>query len=151
MKVAFLTMGKDIGGAKQDVLTLSQKIAAHGHDVFVIAAPGVMDRELTGTPVQFIPAEFYVRRPWGLWKASRYLLRVVRENNIELVNPQGFFTAIIAWLMRFSLHRPHIPIVTTISTNTPDYSIFSRMKLSPNPIVKGSGSKAEGQNEIGSK
>ena len=97
MKVAFLTMGKDIGGAKQDVLTLSQKIAAHGHDVFVIAAPGVMDRELTGTPVQFIPAEFYVRRPWGLWKASRYLLRVVRENNIELVNPQGFFTAIIAW------------------------------------------------------
>ena len=113
MKVAFLTMGKDIGGAKQDVLTLSQKIAAHGHDVFVIAAPGVMDRELTGTPVQFIPAEFYVRRPWGLWKASRYLLRVVRENNIELVNPQGFFTAIIAWLMRFSLHRPHIPIVTT--------------------------------------
>ena len=67
MKVAFLTMGKDIGGAKQDVLTLSQKIAAHGHDVFVIAAPGVMDRELTGTPVQFIPAEFYVRRPWGLW------------------------------------------------------------------------------------
>ena len=50
MKVAFLTMGKDIGGAKQDVLTLSQKIAAHGHDVFVIAAPGVMDRELTGTP-----------------------------------------------------------------------------------------------------
>ena len=49
MKVAFLTMGKDIGGAKQDVLTLSQKIAAHGHDVFVIAAPGVMDRELTGT------------------------------------------------------------------------------------------------------
>ena len=91
MKVAFLTMGKDIGGAKQDVLTLSQKIAAHGHDVFVIAAPGVMDRELTGTPVQFIPAEFYVRRPWGLWKASRYLLRVVRENNIELVNPQGFF------------------------------------------------------------
>ena len=56
MKVAFLTMGKDIGGAKQDVLTLSQKIAAHGHDVFVIAAPGVMYRELTGTPVQFIPA-----------------------------------------------------------------------------------------------
>ena len=43
MKVAFLTMGKDIGGAKQDVLTLSQKIAAHGHDVFVIAAPGVID------------------------------------------------------------------------------------------------------------
>ena len=51
MKVAFLTMGKDIGGAKQDVLTLSQKIAAHGHDVFVIAAPGVIDRELTGTTI----------------------------------------------------------------------------------------------------
>ena len=109
MKVAFLTMGKDIGGAKQDVLTLSQKIAAHGHDVFVIAAPGVIDRELTGTPVQFIPAEFYVRRPWGLWKASRYLLRVVRENNIELDNPQAFYTPRIAAMMRYSQHRPHNP------------------------------------------
>lgn len=114
MRVAFLTMGKDIGGAKQDVITLSQKIAASGHDVFVVSALGVMDRELEHTSVRFIPAEFYVRRPWELWKASRYLLRVVREYDIELVNPQGFFTAVIAWLMRFSLRRPHIPIVTTI-------------------------------------
>ncbi|MEG1916898.1 MAG: glycosyltransferase family 4 protein [Muribaculaceae bacterium] len=114
MRIAFLTMGKDIGGAKQDVITLSQKIAEKGHDVFVISAQGVMDKELSGTKVHFIPAEFYVRNPWGLFKASRTLLQIVKENNIELVNPQGFFTAIISWLMRFGIHPSFIPIVTTI-------------------------------------
>ncbi len=107
-------MGKDIGGAKQDVITLSQKIAANGHEVFVISAPGVMDKELAGTPVRCLPAEFYTRSPWGLFKASRTLLKFVREYRIELVNPQGFFTAAIAWLMRFSLRPSFIPIVTTI-------------------------------------
>lgn len=114
MRVAFLTMGKDIGGAKQDVITLSQKIAEKGHDVYVISAPGVMDKELAGTHVKCLLAEFYTRSPWGLFKASRTLLKFVREYKIELVNPQGFFTAAIAWLMRFSFRPSFIPIVTTI-------------------------------------
>ena len=114
MRIAFLTMGKDIGGAKNDVITLSQKIADKGHEVFVISSPGVMDKELAGTKVHCIPAEFYTRNPIGLFKASRTLLKIVRENNIELVNPQGMFTALIAWLMRFSIQPSFIPIVTTI-------------------------------------
>lgn len=114
MKVAFLTMGKDIGGAKQDIITLSQQIAEKGHIVYVLSAPGVMDKELKGTKVHFIPVEFYTRNPWGLFKASRKLLRIVRREGIELVNPQGFFTAAISWLMRFSIRPSFIPIVTTI-------------------------------------
>lgn len=114
MKVAFLTMGKDIGGAKQDVITLSQQIADKGHDVYVLSAPGVMDKELANTNVHFIPAEFYTRSPWGLFKASRELKRIVKREGIELVNPQGFFTAAIAWLMRFSFTPSFVPIVTTI-------------------------------------
>lgn len=114
MRIAFLTMGKDIGGAKQDVITLSQQIANKGHDVYVISVPGVMDRELADTKVHFVPAEFYTRSPWGLFKASRTLLKIIRKEKIELVNPQGFFTAAIAWMMRFSLTPSFIPIVTTI-------------------------------------
>lgn len=114
MKVAFLTMGKDIGGAKQDVITLSQQIADMGHDVFVISAPGVMDKELAGTKVKFIPAEFYTRSPLGLYMASRTLRKIVKENNIELVNPQGFFTAAIAWMMSKLPGGCKIPVLTTI-------------------------------------
>lgn len=114
MRVAFLTMGKDIGGAKQDVITLSQQIADMGHEVFVLSAPGVMDKELEGTKVKFIPAEFYTRTPAGLFKASRELSRIIRENKIELVNPQGFFTAAISWLTRFGFKRVRIPVMTTI-------------------------------------
>lgn len=114
MRVAFLTMGRDIGGAKQDVITLSQQIAEMGHEVFVISAPGVMDKELMGTKVKFIPAEFYTRHPIGLYKAACTLRRIVKENDIELLNPQGFFTAAIAWLTsRMTLGRK-IPILTTI-------------------------------------
>ncbi len=114
MRVAFLTMGKDIGGAKQDVITLSQQIAEMGHEVFVISAPGVMDEELSGSKVKFIPAEFYTRNPIGLYKASRTLRKIVKENRIELVNPQGFFTAAIAWMMSKFPFGPKIPVLTTI-------------------------------------
>lgn len=114
MKVAFLTMGKDIGGAKNDVITLSRQIADMGHTVFVISTPGVMDKELANTNVEVIPVDFYTRNPVGLYKASRQLLRIVHEKGIELVNPQGFFTAAIAWLMRFGFRPSFIPIVTTI-------------------------------------
>ena len=114
MKIAFLTMGKDIGGAKQDVITLSQQIAEKGHDVYVLSAPGVMDKELANTKVHFVPADFYTRNPLGLFKASRKLKKIVQKEKIELVNPQGFYTAIIAWLMRISIKPSFVPIVTTI-------------------------------------
>lgn len=114
MRIAFLTMGKDIGGAKNDVITLSQKLASKGHDVFVISAPGVMDKELKGTKVKFISAEFYVRTPIGLFKASRKLIKIVKSNNIELLNPQGFFTATISWLARLSFFCPKLKVITTI-------------------------------------
>ena len=114
MKVAFLTMGKDIGGAKQDIITLSQQIAQMGHEVFVISSPGVMDKELAGTDVKVLPAEFYTRNPWGLYKAARTLRKLVKENGIELVNPQGFFTAAISWLMNKATLGRRIPVLTTI-------------------------------------
>lgn len=114
MRVAFLTMGKDIGGAKQDVITLSRQIADMGHEVFVISSPGVMDKELAMTKVHFIPAEFYTRKPYGLYKAAMVLRKIVKENNIELVNPQGFFTAAIAWIMSKWPGGCKIPILTTI-------------------------------------
>ena len=114
MKVAFLTMGNDIGGAKNDVITLSTELSHMGHEVYVLSAPGVMDKELAGTGVNFIPAPFYTRSPWGLFKASRLLRRIIREHEIELVNPQGMFTAAIAWMSKFGFHSNHCAIITTI-------------------------------------
>lgn len=114
MRVAFLTMGKDIGGAKQDVITLSQQIADMGHDVFVISSPGVMDKELKDTKVNYVPADFYTRTPIGLYKAAKVLRGIVKKHNIELVNPQGFFTAAIAWLMNKGTLGKKIPVLTTI-------------------------------------
>jgi glycosyltransferase involved in cell wall biosynthesis len=114
MNVAFLTMGIDIGGAKQDVLTLSQELCRKGHNIFVLSVLGVMDEELKNTGVQFIPAPFCTRNPVGLWKASRVLRNIIRENNIELVNPQGMFTAAIAWLSQWGMAPSEIVVVTTI-------------------------------------
>lgn len=114
LNAAFLTMGKDIGGAKNDVITLSTALAQNGHRIFVLAMPGVMDQELAGTKVQFIPAPFHTRNPWGLWKASRILRKIIRSEGIELINPQGMFTAAIAWLAHFGIGRIPFKIVTTI-------------------------------------
>jgi len=114
MRVAFLTMGNDIGGAKNDVITLSNELKKRGHDVFVFSAPGVMDQELQGSGVQFVPAPFYTRSPWGLFRASRLLRKEIRKNQIQLVNPQGMFTAAIGWLAHFGVASCKFKLITTI-------------------------------------
>ncbi len=114
MNVAFLTMGKDIGGAAQDVITLTQGLVSRGHTVFVISRRGVLDKELAGTPVRFIDAPLYTRNPIGLWKASRKIRRIVLSHEIELLNPQGMFTAFSSWLATIGWKRDQFKIVTTI-------------------------------------
>jgi glycosyltransferase involved in cell wall biosynthesis len=114
MRIAFITMGNDIGGAAQDVITLSQGLLKLGHKVFVISSPGVMDEELYGTGVIFINAPLYTRNPLGLWKASRRIHKIVKCNNIEILNPQGMFTALSAWLASFGFDKCRFKVVTTI-------------------------------------
>ena len=114
MRVAFLTMGKDIGGAAQDIITLSQGLVKIGDRVFVISSPGVMDKELINTGVEFVHAPLYTRNPYGLWKASRKIRKIAIENEIEILNPQGMFTAFSSWLASFGLKKSKFKVVTTI-------------------------------------
>ncbi len=114
MRIAFLTMGNDIGGTAQDIITLSQGLLKLGHQVFVISTPGVMDKELKGTGVIFVNAPLYTRNPLGLWKASRRIYKIVKDNKIEILNPQGMYTALGSWLASFGFSMPVFKVVTTI-------------------------------------
>jgi L-malate glycosyltransferase len=114
MRIAFLTMGNDIGGAAQDVITLSQGLLKIGHTVFVISSPGVMDKELKNTGVIIINAPLYTRNPIGLWKASRKIRKIAKDNNIDILNPQGMYTALSSWLASFGLKKYKFKVITTI-------------------------------------
>lgn len=114
MRIAFLTMGKDIGGAAQDVITLSQGLTNEGHDVSVISSTGVMDLALRDTKVRFINAPLYTRNPFGLWKASREIRKIARNYDLKVLNPQGMYTAFSAWLATFGYGETGFKVVTTI-------------------------------------
>lgn len=114
MRIAFLTMGKDIGGAAQDVITLSQGLANSGHEVFVISSRGVMDVALANTSVRFIEAPLYTRNLFGLWKASREIRKYAGDYSLDILNPQGMYPAFSSWLAKFGLGKPAFRIVTTI-------------------------------------
>lgn len=114
MRIAFLTMGKDIGGAAQDVITLSQGLANKGHEVFVISSRGVMDVALQDTKVRFIDAPLYTRNPYGLWRASREIRKIARQNKLQILNPQGMYTAFSSWLATFGFKPTAFRIITTI-------------------------------------
>ncbi len=114
MRIAFLTMGKDIGGAAQDVITLSQGLANHGHEVFVLASRGVLDVALADTTVKFIDVPLYTRNLYGLWKASREIRKYARKYSLDILNPQGMYPAFSSWLARFGLRKQTFRIVTTI-------------------------------------
>lgn len=114
MRIAFLTMGKDIGGAAQDVITLSQGLANEGYDVSVISSPGVMDIALKDTKVRFVDAPLYTRNPGGLWRASRKIRNIARKHDLQILNPQGMYTAFSAWLATFGFGKTGFKVVTTI-------------------------------------
>lgn len=114
MRVAFLTMGRDIGGAAQDILTLSRGLTSLGHQVYVISERGVLDKELEGSGVVFLDAPMYTRSPFGLWRVSRILRKIAFENDLEILNPQGMFTALSGWLATFGLKRTPFTVITTI-------------------------------------
>jgi len=107
-------MGRDIGGAAQDILTLSRGLTSLGHLVYVISERGVLDRELEGSGVVFLDAPMYTRSPRGLWRASRILRKIAFENELEILNPQGMFTALSAWLATFGWKRNRFTVITTI-------------------------------------
>lgn len=109
-----MTMGNEIGGAARDIVTLSTGLSRKGHQVYVIAASGIMDNELEHTGVQFVNAPLYTRSPFGLLKASRIIRKIVREYKIEVLNPQGMYTALSAWLAHFGFNKCSYKIVTTI-------------------------------------
>jgi len=114
MRIAFLTMGKDIGGAAQDVITLSQGLKRIGHEVYVISSPGVMDSALINTGVKFIDAPLHTRNPFGLWRASRKIRIIASEHDFQILNPQGMYTALSAWLATFGLKKSRFKVITTI-------------------------------------
>jgi glycosyltransferase involved in cell wall biosynthesis len=114
MRIAFLTMGKDIGGAAQDVITLSIGLAEKGHEVFVLSSPGVMELTFRDTEVCFIEAPLYTRNPIGLWRASREIRRIARSKNLEILNPQGMYTALSSWLAGFGFRKSSFKVITTI-------------------------------------
>lgn len=107
-------MGKDIGGAAQDVITISQGLANDGHDVSVISSTGVMDLALRDTKVRFINAPLYTRNPFGLWKASREIRKIARKFDLKVLNPQGMYTAFSAWLATFGFGKTGFKVITTI-------------------------------------
>jgi glycosyltransferase involved in cell wall biosynthesis len=114
MTIAFITMGREIGGASQDILTLSKGLHALGHQVYVISEAGVLDRELEGSGVLFLEAPMYTRSFPGLWRASRILRRFTFRYGFEVMNPQGMYTAMAAWLSTFGWKRSPFRIFTTI-------------------------------------
>lgn len=114
MKIAFLTMGNDIGGAAQDVITLSKGLAKNGHEVFVVSSQGPLEITFRNTEVRFIEAPLYTRNPVGLWRASRKIRKIARNNNLEILNPQGMYTAFSSWLAGFGFRKSYFKVVTTI-------------------------------------
>jgi glycosyltransferase involved in cell wall biosynthesis len=122
MRIAMLSMGKDIGGAAQDILTLSKKLSEIGHKVFVVSTPGVLDVELVNTQVEFVNIPLYTRNLWGLWKAGRMIRRFVREREIDILNPQGMYTAFSCWMASLGFRKMKSKTVTTIH-------MISSMKL----------------------
>lgn len=114
MRIAFLTMGQDIGGAAQDIITLSQGLHKFDHEVYVISSPGVLDKVLANTGVIFINAPLYTRNPVALWRASRQIRKIANRHHLDILNPQGMYTAFSAWMATIGLRKNRFKVVTTI-------------------------------------
>ena len=86
MKILFVTMALDIGGAETHVVELSRALAAMGHEVTVASAGGVYVASLESAGVRHVALPLSSKRPGAVLAAKRGLADLIGGGGFDVVH-----------------------------------------------------------------
>jgi len=120
MRIGFVIMDLEVGGAEWDVINLSAGLKKAGHEPFIITSGGRLWDEAEGRGITLVRCPLVARTPVKLWRNGRRLAAIIEEHDLDVLNPQCVFPSISGYLAtRRVLKRGRpVPNVVTIPMMT---------------------------------
>ena len=100
----------ETGGAERTTLEIAEALTVQGHSAFVVSEGGRMEEELAKTGATLIKLPVDTKSPWGLMANTGALVRIIREQAIDLVHARSRAPA---WSAMRAARKTGIAFVTT--------------------------------------
>jgi len=100
----------ETGGAERTTLEIAEALTAQGHGAFVVSEGGRMEEELALTGATLVKLPVDTKSPFGLMANIGALVRIIREQKIDLVHARSRAPA---WSALRAARKTGIPFVTT--------------------------------------
>ena len=96
MQVLLTSPGMGIGGAERVVAMLVTGLSARGHEVVLVAPPGMRDADLRGIEHVRVTIDDHGRAATGVLRTAAQLARVIRRSKPDVVHAQNVKSAAIS-------------------------------------------------------
>ncbi len=94
MKIAFVIMNLNGGGAEHDIVNLSLGLNAADHTPIVITSGGRLSARIESKGIPVITCPVDQRRPAALWRNARRIAEIAEAHEVDILNPQGVYPAV---------------------------------------------------------
>ncbi|MBR6524203.1 MAG: polysaccharide pyruvyl transferase CsaB [Clostridia bacterium] len=126
MKIIMTLMSLDIGGAETHVIELSRQLAAQGHEIIIVAAPGAYSEVALACGIKLVEAPLDRRDFHSMFQSYKILCKVIGEEKPDIVHAHARIPAFLCHHVR-KIHK--FKFVTsahgTFSTSFP-LKLFTR-------------------------
>lgn len=113
MRVLLVIASMGAGGAERVLTVLAAGLAERGHEVSVLAPPGIRDAELAGVPHLRLPLGAHGRGAGDLASATIELARCLRRLRPDLIHAQNVRLAALAGLAARLVPGERPPVLAT--------------------------------------
>lgn len=137
MRILLTSPGMGIGGAERVVALLVRELAGRGHEVALVAPPGMRDAEIADVPHLRLPLTDGGRGPRGAAQATWELARAVRRIAPDVVHAQNVKSGALA-VAGARMARPQAPppVLATFHGVLPDeYRNAARLLRLPRHVA----------------
>ena len=98
------------GGVEQGTLEIAQALIAQGHTAIVASSGGRLVSKLQEIGAIHIELPLHSKNPFSIWRNAGTLMRLIREQQIDIVHTRSRAPAWSAWL---ACQRTDTPFITT--------------------------------------
>ena len=118
--ILFVIDGIEFGGGERTFLQLIEQLPREKYNIYTATTPnGAFSEMLTKKNIDYVPLDLTKRFSW---KALKTLLRIIAENNIDIVHSQGgkvdFYTRLASRIL-----KSKIKVVNTIAMPVEGYDV----------------------------
>jgi len=119
----------DYGGAERVVVEIAEGLSAAGHRCLIAAETGHLANAALRAGAELLPLPLATKNPLKIWRNTRKLVKLIRENRVDLIHAHSRAPA---WSAYQAAKKCGIPFVTTYHGS---YSETSKAKQRYNQIM----------------